>query len=149
MKKGFIILFSIMSLHLYSQEKAVMAYLLVRIETEYKSVPQYVYYTINAEGGCDEAAKFYSFKKFNPKKDAVNAGAAFYPEETDTSKTYYNYFKSTTLALNFILKNGWELLAVYSETSSGSNLVQNGNGSEMLPVTTVSSHPVFCFKKIK
>lgn len=147
MKTIFTSLLLLISSVVFSQGKVVNQYLLVRIDVNYNKLAKQYYCIINAESGCDSAELFYSLKKFDTKKDADNAGAILYPGKNDSVKLYYNYFSSPTQVLNFISNNGWELVTVYTETSSGSAIADNGNIEQRYPITTVSSRPVYCFKK--
>lgn len=147
MKTIFTMLFYCMSAAVFSQEKTQAQYLLVRIDGGYNKPAKQYYSMINAEPGCDSAGIFYGLKKFDVKKDAVNTEAVLYPGKNDSVHLYYNYFSTPTQALNFISKNGWELVNIYTETFSGSTIADNGNIEQRYPITTVSSRPVYCFKK--
>jgi hypothetical protein len=105
------------------------------------------YVAIGAEPGCKDATLLYSLKVYDNKKNAVNGVYPFYHNHTDTAATYYNYFLSTTEALNFISNNGWTLFAIYTDTYSGHTTESNGRGGDLIPITTVSSRPWFCFKR--
>ena len=146
MKAMLTILFLYSTLFCFAQEKALNNYLLVRIIIDYDKNTAKNFCTINAEGGNEAAKIFYLLKKYNLKKNAVNTEAYFYYNHADTATNFYNFFTSPTEALNFIADNGWTLLSIYTETFSGSDLVKNGAGNDF-PITTVSSRPVFCFKK--
>lgn len=144
MKIQFLI-FLLISCNAHSQQKDTNSYLLIRITGLYDYTAERNFYTIIAEGGCDDAKEIYALKKFNDKKTALNTENSFYYNHSDTIKNYYNYFLTSTEALNFISKKQWVLVSIYSETFSGSDLVRSGN--DYVPLTTVSSRPVFCFKR--
>ena len=135
------------TLFCFAQEKVATSYLVIIIETQKDYSMDRYGCTIIAEGGCDAAKSIYALKKYNFKKDAVNNESSFYYNQTDTATGLYNFFLSPTEALNFMSKNGWTLFYVYSETSSGWTVEKNGSGSESFPITTISSRPVFYFKK--
>ena len=146
MRAIFIILFLNFSQICVAQEKKSTNYLLIRIQIEYDNSNKRSFYVINAEDGCDAAKNiFYSLKKYNYKKSAINNDGIFYYNHSDTTEALYNYFLSTPEALNFIANNGFALVSIYTETFSGSDVAKSANGE--FPITTVSSRPVFCFKK--
>ena len=101
---------------------------------------------IIAETGCDNAKNIYSLKKYDFKKNAVNTNGVLYYTQKDTTGNMYNYFLSTTEALNFLSYSGWTLITSYIEVFSGYDNQKNGAG-EIIPITTVASGPVFCLKK--
>lgn len=136
------------TLFCFAQEKALNNYLLIRIALEhdiYKNSARN-FWIIQAEVGNEAANVFYSLKKYNLKKNAVNTEAYFYYNHADTATNFYNFFTSPTEALNFIADNGWTLITIYTDIYSSYNNEKNGNG-DTVPVTTVGSIPVFCFKK--
>jgi hypothetical protein len=59
----------------------------------------------------------------------------------------YNYFYTTTEALNFLSKKGFILVTIYIDILSGFTSKEGGFNTGYVPITTVSSKPVFCFKK--
>jgi hypothetical protein len=123
-------------------------YLLVRIDVFVNTNGKDYYYTINAEGGSDLAGKLYSLKKYSAKKEAQNNEAAFYHQVKDTAASLYNFFVSPTEALNYISKSGLNLFSIYTEISSGYDSQRSGSG-DIIPITTVSSRPVFVFTNNK
>jgi hypothetical protein len=129
----------------YGQEKGITNFLLVRIDAKVDVNGKSYYYVINAESNCDAAAQVYALIKYNDKKNAVNDKNLFYYKEKDTVNNLYNYFVSPTEALNFLSRAGWTLFNIYTETFSGYDNQKNGTG-ESIPITTVSSRPVYCFK---
>jgi hypothetical protein len=130
----------------FTQETSRQNYLLVRVDTDYDFANKRNAFFIIAETGCDAAKNIYSLKKYDFKKNAVNTHGIFYYDRKDTANNLYNYFLSTTEALNFLSYCGWSLVTSYDEIFSGYDNQKNGAG-EIVPVTTVSSRPVFCFKK--
>jgi hypothetical protein len=121
-------------------------YLLIRVNQLYDNTNLTTYYSIRPEAGCDGAKEIYGLKAYNNKKKAINEGGLFYPGKKDSAYPYFNYFHSTTEILNYMSKNGWELTAVYNDTFSDYNIERTGNG-DLVPVATVATKPVFCFKK--
>ena len=130
----------------YSQLNDTSTYLLVRFERFFDNTNQRAYYLINPERGCEEAASIYSLIKYDSKKNAVNTSGKFYFNNRNITDSLYNYFLSPTEGLNYMSKIGWNLISIFTETLSGSNNERTGSG-ELVPVITVSSRPIFCFKK--
>jgi hypothetical protein len=130
----------------FSQQVPAANYLLIRVDNNYDYTMERSFYSIKAESGCEGANEIYSLMKYDFKKNAVNDKASFYYNVLANTSNIYNYFLSTTELLNYLSKNGWTLFSVYSETFSGYDNQRTGNG-EIVPVTTISSRPVFCFKK--
>jgi hypothetical protein len=130
----------------FSQTDTITSYVIIRIGIQYDNTNLKTYYLIKAELGCDEAKEIYGLKAYNNKKKAMNEGGLFYPDKKDSVYPYFNYFHSTTEILNYMAKNGWGLSAVYNDTFSDYNIERTGNG-DLVPVATVVTRPVFCFKK--
>jgi len=146
MKFWLIFLLSLLVQYSFGQDKTQLNYLLVRIESVFDNTNQRNCYVINAENGCDVAKDIYSLKKYDFKKNAINSDGIYYYNQKNTARNLYNYFLSATEALNFLSYSGWTLLTTYTEIFSGYDNQRNGAG-EIIPITTVSSRPVFCFKK--
>jgi len=141
-----LIIFILLTKNSFGQEQGITNYLLVRFEAAFDNTNKKDFYIINAEGGCDGAEKIYSLKKYDYTKNAINSGGSFYYQKKDAINNLYNYFLSPTEALNFLSRSGWSLFSIYTEVFSGYDNQRNGAG-EIIPITTVSSKPVFCFKK--
>jgi len=143
-----LILFSIItsSTACIGQEKTQLNYLLIRIGADYDFANKRNAFFIMPEMGCDAAKNIYSLKKYDFKKNAVNTDGVFYYNQKNTTTNLYNYFLSNTEALNFLSYCGWTLLTPYIELFSGYDNQKNGAG-EIIPITTVSSRPVFVLKK--
>lgn len=146
MKTLSIFLVLIFTQKVYAQVNKTTEYLLVRIESIFDNTTQKNAFIINAEFGCDSASSIYSLKRYDFKKNAVNSEGNFYYNKKSSMPNLFNYFLSTTEALNFLSHQGWILSSIYTETFSGYDNQRSGNG-EIVPVTTISSRPVFCFKK--
>lgn len=121
-------------------------YLLVRYIQQYDNTNQKYYFTLNPEEGCDSAKTVYILLKYDNKRNAVNKDGQFYHATKDSSGGLYNYFLTQTEGLNYMRKNGWILHSIFTETFSGYDNQTTGAG-QIVPVTTVSSRPVFCFMK--
>jgi hypothetical protein len=130
----------------YAQTKTDTNYLLLHIVGSYDNTNKRNYLIINAEIGCDAAVDIYKLKVYDNKKQAINNDAVFYTDKTDSLKEMYNYFYSSTEILNYLSKKGFTLVTVYNDIFSSYNNQRNSNG-DLVPITTVSSRPVFCFKK--
>ena len=83
---------------------------------------------------------------YDDKKKAINTDAVFYTDRGDSTKPIYNYFYSSTEILNYLSKKGFTLVTIYNNIFSNYIYENNGKG-ESVPITTVGSRPVFCFKK--
>ena len=141
MKKIFLCILLSYNLICHAQTKSPANYILVRFDLAYDNPNDRSYFIINPErGGTGLPKEIYSLIKYDNKKKAINTGGVFYPAQNDTS-ALYNYFYSTTEALNYLSKNGWELLTIYTEISSGHDDRSTGT------ITTISSRLIFCFKK--
>lgn len=144
MKISAIVFLLICTAYVQGQERN--DYLLVRIEAVYDNTAQKNVFIINAEAGSEAASNIYALKKYNFRKNAINPPGTFYYESKEAGDSLYNYFLTPTETLNFLFKKGWVLLSVYTETFSGYNNQTTSTG-EIVPVTTVFSRPVFCFRK--
>jgi hypothetical protein len=136
----------LMTISAISQMKDSEIYLIIRFEKFYDNTNQRTFYVINAERGCDNASAIYSLLKYDAKKNALNQDGDFYFKTKTVNDSLFNYFLSPTEGLNFMSANEWQLISVFSETSSNYNNQRKGSG-ELVPITTVSSSPVFCFRK--
>lgn len=118
-------------------------YLIVRIQRQNeKGNP---YYNIDAEPFNNNALDIYNLVPFQKNFFVPNKAISFYYNRPDTVTKYYNYFKSETEALDFMGSQNWQLVTVLSELSSGyktAGVEINGP-----PYTTISSRPVYYFRK--
>lgn len=128
-----------------SQTQPNENYLLIRFERLYDNTNQKVFYSINAERGCDKASTIYSLLKYDAKKNAENISGKFYSDAKNTGDSLYNYFLSPTEGLNYLAQLEWKLVSVFAEVSSGFT-TERASG-DLVPITTVASKPVFCFMK--
>jgi hypothetical protein len=134
------------SLSCYGQSKSTSSYLLVRFIQQYDHSNKRDYFIISAEGGCDSAKKIYSLLYYNNNKNVINTSDVYSYNKKDTTGVPFNYFISSTDGINYMLRKGWTLHGIFTETFSGYINEKNGAG-ELFPITTVSSRPVFCFVK--
>lgn len=145
--KIYLLIYFLTSIQLVlAQDTNRQSYLLVRIGASYDLLNKRDAFFIIAESGCDSAKYIYSLKNYDFKKNAVNTDGIFYYDKKDTATNLYNYFLSATDALNFLSYCGWTLFNSYTEIFSGYTNERDGLGT-IQPITTVSSRPVFCFKK--
>ena len=141
-----ILLCSFSSVNVQSQEFPKESYLLIRFESSFDNTNQRLYYYIIAEKGCDEASAVYSLLKYDDKRNATNKAGNFYFNTKRATDSLYNYFRSPTEGLNFMAAMQWQLLSVSTEIFSGAKNERSGP-ENLVPITTVSSRPVFCFKR--
>jgi hypothetical protein len=140
------IFLTISSLSSFAQTKPETNYLLLYINQDYDHTNKRGYFSINAEIGCDAAIEIYKLKVYDNNKRAINTDAVFYKDRADSSKAMYNYFYSSTEILNYLSKKGFTLVTIYNNIFSDYKRENDGKG-ELVPITTVGSRPVFCFKK--
>jgi hypothetical protein len=112
-------------------------YLLTRFWYEFDKTNQRPYYKIIPDGWCDSANEVYGLREYNPKRNGVNSEAVFYFSRSDTSKLFYNYFRSPTEAFNYMTAFGWRVSVVFPDNSD--NVGDQPN--------TLVSRQVFCFFK--
>jgi len=146
MKKIFTLIIISVSLCCSGQSKITSSYLLVRFIQQYDNSNKRDYFIINAEGGCDSANEVYSLINYNNDKNVINTSDVYSYNKKNTSGIIFNYFLSPTEGINFLSKKNWFLYSIFTETSSGYTNEKNSVG-EIIPITTVSSRPVFCFVK--
>ena len=138
-----LLLFFSAALYINSQTTKKVTYLIVRIDYDYNKSSESPFYKIYAEQGNPFAKEVYALIPFKTDKKAINTGGAYYYERTDTSKVFYNYFKNVTEAFLFLSENNWELVNIYTQITSSYETTSGGN----YPYTTVSSYPVYYFRK--
>ena len=146
MKKIFTLLIISTSLNCYSQSKSPGSYILIRFLQQYDHSNKRDYYTIYAERDCDSAKDVYSLLYYNNNKNVIDTNDVYAYNKNDTTTILFNYFLSPTEGLNYMSKKGWNLITIYTEISSGYDTQNTWNGDK-IPITTISSRPVFCFVK--
>ncbi len=130
----------------FCQNNESFTYLIVRLG-ESRNVPNKNNYTvIYAERTNTYAQKIYDLVWYDGRKDGINNGSAFYSDHLDSAKKMYNYFENSTEALQFLADDKWVLVAVNNSISSSYNQEKDGLGN-FTPVSTISSTPVYYFKK--
>ena len=134
------------ALNCYSQSKSQNNYLLARFIQQYDHSNKRDYYTIYAEGDCDSAKEVYSLLYYNNQKGVINTQDVYAYNKKDTTGVLFNYFLSPTEGINYMSQKGWTLITIYTEISSGYDTQNTWNGDK-IPITTISSRPVFCFVK--
>lgn len=128
-----------------AQQVKRSTYLIVRFEEKLNKVTSYRYYSIKAEQGNPDAPDVYGLIAYKPEKDAVNTGGSFYSPGIDTTTSFYNYFNTPTVGLEYLGRHGWQLVSVISEVVSGHTFVTSSPNDRVIP--TVSSMPVYYLKK--
>jgi len=129
----------------FSQPVHKSTYLIVRIGVAY-NYNNDRFYTLNAEAGNPYADEVYRLLPYITKKDADHTKASFY-DEYKNDFYYYNYFPNATEAILYLSEHGWQLVTVYNEIASGTRDIAPAGSLNYYPVTTVSSQPVYYFKK--
>ncbi len=139
--------------HGYPQQHQPTAYLQVKFVKDHDvNKNRIIYYHIAAEPGCNRAKDIYKLFSYSNTKALDTIPAMYYGKQNeakqiDTAASFYNYFSSPTEALNFMASRHWILVTVFSELSSGYTYENGSNGNGLVPITTVSSGAVYCFKK--
>jgi hypothetical protein len=129
----------------FCQTNDAFTYLIVNIDVKLNYTGNKYNAVINAEATNKYAAKIYSLKAYDGSIIGINKGAAFFSDHTDSAQAIYNYFQNATEALQFLADDKWVLITVISEVNSS---YKNENGvNGLVPITTVSSRPVYYFKK--
>lgn len=146
MKWGLIVIMIVATISGLSQGTPTKNYLMVRLDQQYDNANWRPYYIMYSDVCCDSANEIYTLIKYDNRKKAVNTDGIFYNHYNEDSTNLYNYFLSPAEMLYYLTKKGWVLFSIYSETSSGNENLNNGKG-ESVPVTTVSSRPVYYFIK--
>lgn len=138
-----LLILSFFTASVYCQEYKQSTNLIVRFQSGFSKNTGNTYYIINADAGNPNAVLIYNLIPYKPERDAVNTGGVFFIPENDTTNAYYNYFATPTSAMEYLSHRGWHLVSVISEVTSDYTFP----GSSNHPITTVSSRPVYYFKK--
>jgi hypothetical protein len=148
MKSFLLIIISIIILTSgYSQENTKNTYAIVSIEPGIYDKPNKRYWCkIKAESIKKYSKEINNLINYSMEKNAVNTGASFYFEKNDTTSVYFNYFLSTTEAMQFLADHKWQLVTVNNEIISDYDNVKDGE-SKLVPVSRIYSRPVYYFKK--
>ena len=129
-----------------SAQSAAIDYVQVRFVQVYDYGNSRYYFTLNAEWGSDSAKSLYTLLKYDAKRNGNNTGGRLYHVTGFPADRLYNYFLSPTEGLNYMSRKGWQLIDIYTEAHSGYDNQRTGAG-EIVPITTVGSKPVYCFRK--
>ena len=123
------------------------SYLIIKIEKRFDRNFDRKAFTINAERGCDSAKNIYNLINYNFKRESNKLDSSLFYYEKKEGNEKYNYFLSTTEALNFISYNGWKLLFIFSEITTDL-VTENNNVIVDKPINKISSIPVYYFEKL-
>lgn len=135
----------VLSTSLFSQSAPRVTYIIFRLDGLWDYARSRNFIKINAESGNRAASEVYNLKEYISGKKAVNSGASFYSERSDTTSVYFNYFLTATEVLQFFADYNWQLITVNNEIWSSYDNVQSGD--KLVPVTKVLSRPVYYLKK--
>lgn len=127
------------------QDKLKYNYLIATFEMKYDKPNDYYYFIIVPQKNGDTTDPVYSLLRYDNKRKGINREAGYFYNHSDTSSRLYNYFLSPSEGLNYMASIGWKAWGVYPEISSGST--SERSGENLVPITSVASKPVFCFKK--
>lgn len=130
----------------HAQMKSNETYAIVSVETNYDKTKKIYWCSMKAESGGKYSKEITSLVKYSSDKNTSLPGIAFYHEKKDSSLIYFNYFLSTTEALQFLADHGWQLVTVNNNFISDYENVKDGEG-KLVPVTKLTSIPVYFFKK--
>lgn len=127
--------------NIYSQNDTKYSYLIVKIESDYDKMNDKDFCKISAQPGNPFANEVYGLVKYYTGKKALNTEASYFPDDSDTTKPFFNYFNNATEALLYLAQNKWELVSIFNQITS--DYSREGD----YPYTKVSSYPVYYFKK--
>ena len=108
----FLVFLCFTSFQSFSQSSKHFSYLIITIHSRYDNVNEKGYYSIQAEEGDSIIALINYSAKQRTKKAVL-----FYGALTDTAKIYFNYFASTSQALQYLDERGWQVLTIISSIS--------------------------------
>ena len=124
MKKLFtLIILSIVTCELFSQESNISEVLVVYIHSGWNKEKKVTFYTINLDAGIVSATDLYQLKSIRellPSDDDPD----YYTIKKQRFRTInkdsiiYNYFESESAALNFIISKKWRLFSVATHITS-------------------------------
>jgi hypothetical protein len=145
MKRYFFVMLIFLSLKSYSQAEKIPAYLIITIIEKYDYNKEKYALTIQAESGANKEDIVYKLIPYNFKANAKNSNGNFYSNNSNDNDIY-NYFTTTTEILNFMGKNGWDLLTINNIINSTYTNEINGTGGTV-PITKIESTPRYYFTK--
>ena len=139
--KIIILFIGIISICNDSHSQSKYTYLIVKLSYAYDKENDKAFFIINAESGNPYANEVYGLKPYKLDRKTINPGGSFFSSKTNTDTVLYNYFQNGTEALMFLGQKNWELIMVDNQITSDYKLENN------YPYTTISSYPVYYFKK--
>lgn len=128
----------------FSQQKTIK-YLTVWFERKVDYQADQYYHFMLAEVGNYYPPEIFNLVIYKSERDLKNKDVFFYHNQNDTAKYFYNYFSNPTAALEYLGKNGWQLVSVMSQVTSGRD--HEYSNDMKIPVATVSSYPKYFLKK--
>ena len=124
MKKLFpLIILSIVTHELFSQESNISEVLVVYIHSGWNKEKKVTFYTINPDAGVPSAVDLYQLKSIRELLPA-DEDPDYYTIKKERFRTInkdsiiYNYFESESAALNFIISKKWRLFSVAPHITS-------------------------------
>jgi hypothetical protein len=124
MKKIFtVIILSIVTCELFSQESNMSEVLIVYIHSGWNKEKKVTFYTINPDPGVVSAADLYQLKSIRELLPA-DEDPDYYAIKKERFRTInqdsiiYNYFETESAALNFIVSKKWRLFSVAAHITS-------------------------------
>jgi hypothetical protein len=146
MKSLYILLLScIIFIGSLAQAQEKESYLIVRMVAKHDRTNKADYFIIAADLYNDHAKDIYNLAPFHDEAYTNISDISFFFNRTKSSVFFYNYFRSQTEALEFLSQRHWQLVSVISEINSGYEREKSGDA--YVPYTTVSSKPIYYFKK--
>ena len=131
----------------FGQEAATESFLILRLGHQYDRTNKKNYVFIAAEPYNPNAKGLYDLVPYSDKPSENGMPASFYYQKTDSLTLFYNYFRNQTEALLFLSEQQWQLFSIISEVESGYNTERAGD--VYMPYTTVTSRPVYYYRKLK
>ena len=118
----------------FSQANQPYSFLIVQVVNDLDENKQMYYASIQQYGIDQDLNELLNLVPYNRKTIKANPTMAFYDQRSDTSSTFFNYFrKGSSEVLQFISSKGWELFSVIANVTA--------YGGE------ISTTPVYYFRK--
>lgn len=137
-------LFALYTFPGFSQQKTIK-YLTVWFERKVDYQADQYYHLMLAEVGNYYPPEILNLAIYKSGTDLKNKNIFFYHQKNDTAKYFYNYFSNPTAALEYLGKNGWQLVSVANEVNSDHKLVYGSR--DETPVTTITALAKYYLKK--
>lgn len=122
-KLSTLIILSIVTCELLSQESNISEVLVVYIHSGWNKEKKVTFYTINPDAGVASAADLYQLKSIKELLPA-DEDPDYYTIKKERFRTInkdsiiYNYFETESAALNFIISKKWSLFSVAPHITS-------------------------------